>query len=64
MLNHRLSSASHHVYKEHGNMNAEHENEDGIREVNRELGATNHHNRLRLGTLTPYFINHFSFGSN
>lgn len=37
-------------------MNAEHENEDGTREENRELGATNHHNnRLGLGTLRPYF---------
>lgn len=44
------------------NMNAEHENREGTREVSGKLGAADDHNRLRLGTLKPYFLNHFSFG--
>lgn len=43
-------------------MNAEHENRDGTRKVSRKLGATDDHSRLKLGTLEPYFLNHFSFG--
>lgn len=40
------------------NINAEHENRRQ-REVSRKLGATDDHNRLRLGTLKLYFLNHF-----
>lgn len=45
-------------------MNAEYENEEGTKEVNREGGNISHHkNRLRLGTFRPYYLNHLSFGS-